>query len=332
VCRRWGILVYQVDDFLSQTVAVRYANSLTGPWSEPVPIWDTHQRDIRLHTFTYGAKAHPHLSQPGELLISYQLNTFKNSEQYDRADIYRPRFLRLSLANSSEPLTAIQRQSSANQARRAEADRLVAQATQQMLLGQYQPAQAALLQASETYKAIGDRAIRGIALNKLGEAQLKLGQFPAAFNSFEAAAEIHQTVHNRVQEGISLDGLGQVHDSQQLYAQALQYYSQALPIRQEVSDRCGEGLTLSRIGRVYSAQGQAAPALVALKEALPVHQEVKNRAGEALTLRDMGDAQIKLGQVADARKSYRAAIALYEQMGDPRELEATQQRLAAARR
>jgi tetratricopeptide (TPR) repeat protein len=326
------ILVYQVDDFLSQTVAVRYANNPTGPWSEPIPIWNTQERDIRLHTFTYGAKAHPHLSQPGELLISYQRNTFKNSEQYDRADIYRPRFLRLPLTNTGEPLTAVQRQSSENQQRRAEADRLVAQATQQMLLGQYQPAQTALIQASETYKQIGDRAIRGIALNKLGAVQLKLGQYQAAFDAYEAAAAIHQTVHNRVQEGISLDGLGQVHHTQQLYAQALQYYNQALPIRREVSDRCGEGQTLSRMGRVYSSQGQAEPALVVFKEALPIHQEVKNRGEEAMTLRDTGDVQLKLGQVSDARKSYRAAIELYELMGDPREVEATQQRLAAAKR
>ena len=46
----------------------------------------------------YNAKAHPHLSRPGELLISYNVNTFDFWGDFFRdADIYRPRFIRLKL-------------------------------------------------------------------------------------------------------------------------------------------------------------------------------------------------------------------------------------------
>jgi len=47
----------------------------------------------------YGAKAHPHLSAPGELLISYHVNTFDFWENFSAGgvDIYRPRFIKLPL-------------------------------------------------------------------------------------------------------------------------------------------------------------------------------------------------------------------------------------------
>lgn len=90
------ILVFQLDA-LSKTIAVRYADSPTGPWGAPVPVWDCPEDTLTADTYTYGAKAHPHLSQPGELLISYHVNTFEFAEHFSDADIYRPRFVRLPL-------------------------------------------------------------------------------------------------------------------------------------------------------------------------------------------------------------------------------------------
>ena len=44
-----------------------------------------------------GAKAHPALSGPDKLLISYHVNTFEFDEHYQNADIYRPRFITVPL-------------------------------------------------------------------------------------------------------------------------------------------------------------------------------------------------------------------------------------------
>ena len=48
---------------------------------------------------TYNAKAHPALSGPDELIISYNVN---GDDCFRYADIYRPRFLRLAMVESEE--------------------------------------------------------------------------------------------------------------------------------------------------------------------------------------------------------------------------------------
>ncbi|MGI8532073.1 MAG: hypothetical protein ACR2KN_03650 [Geodermatophilaceae bacterium] len=50
------------------------------------------------NTYTHNAKAHPNLSTPDRLLISYNVNTFDFGENFSNADIYRPRFIWLPLS------------------------------------------------------------------------------------------------------------------------------------------------------------------------------------------------------------------------------------------
>jgi hypothetical protein len=88
------LLVFQLDA-LGRDVAVRYGASPVGPWGSPIPIWRAPEPDLDPDIYTYGGKAHPHLSQPGELLISYHVNTFDFWDHFANADIYRPRFIRL---------------------------------------------------------------------------------------------------------------------------------------------------------------------------------------------------------------------------------------------
>lgn len=92
------MVVHQLDT-LSSTVAVRYGASPIGPFGKPIPIWLCPEDDMTPDTFVYGAKAHPHLSAPGELLISYHVNTFDFWENFTAggSDIYRPRFIKLPL-------------------------------------------------------------------------------------------------------------------------------------------------------------------------------------------------------------------------------------------
>jgi hypothetical protein len=90
------INVFQLDA-LSTTIAVRYGASPTGPWGPIIKVYDCPDTVIGKNVYTYGAKAHPHLSAPGELLISYHVNTFSAGQNVKNADIYHPRFIRLPL-------------------------------------------------------------------------------------------------------------------------------------------------------------------------------------------------------------------------------------------
>jgi hypothetical protein len=92
------MVVHQLDT-LSATVAVRYSSSPVGPFGKPIPVWLCPEDNLTPDTFVYGAKAHPHLSAPGELLISYHVNSFDFWENFRAGgkDIYRPRFIKLPL-------------------------------------------------------------------------------------------------------------------------------------------------------------------------------------------------------------------------------------------
>jgi hypothetical protein len=90
-------LIFQVMG-LSDKVGMRIGDSPVGPFGEIQEIWRTPEADKGL--FCYNAKAHPNLSKPGELLISYNTITldFWNDIQKD-AHIYRPRFIRIKWGN-----------------------------------------------------------------------------------------------------------------------------------------------------------------------------------------------------------------------------------------
>lgn len=87
------ILVFQ-EMGLSDKVGVRIGDSPVGPFSDIITVWTAPEWQKGL--WTYNAKAHPNLSKPGELLISYNTITpdFWNDIQKD-ATIYHPRFFKL---------------------------------------------------------------------------------------------------------------------------------------------------------------------------------------------------------------------------------------------
>lgn len=92
------LLTYQQDDFLGPDVTVRLGAGPTGPWGPVVPIYTIPETALDPDVFAYGAKAHPHLSRPDRLLVSYHVNTFDFWDHFKDADIYRPRFVELPLA------------------------------------------------------------------------------------------------------------------------------------------------------------------------------------------------------------------------------------------
>ena len=49
--------------------------------------------------FTYAAKGHAHLSRPGELLITYMINSRDFGQIFREAGLYRPRFVRVAVEN-----------------------------------------------------------------------------------------------------------------------------------------------------------------------------------------------------------------------------------------
>jgi hypothetical protein len=90
------IMVFQREG-VSNKVAIRLGSSPFGPFGPIIDIFDVSD-DLKEspNFFPYNAKAHPVLSKPGELLISYNINSFKFFDEIgDFPQLYRPRFIKL---------------------------------------------------------------------------------------------------------------------------------------------------------------------------------------------------------------------------------------------
>lgn len=81
----------------SGDIAYRLADTPQGPWGPPQVVYSVDLPPGMPNLFAYNAKAHPNLSAPGELLVSYEIDSTDVRDHFDDADIYRPRFIRLTL-------------------------------------------------------------------------------------------------------------------------------------------------------------------------------------------------------------------------------------------
>ncbi|MCX5882456.1 MAG: DUF4185 domain-containing protein [Deltaproteobacteria bacterium] len=92
----WYVMVHSEDGFGSH-ILIRMAQHPEGPWSQPFPIYQVEDVLKNKAFVTYAAKSHACISRPGELLISYVINAIDFDMVSQNADLYRPRFIRISL-------------------------------------------------------------------------------------------------------------------------------------------------------------------------------------------------------------------------------------------
>ncbi len=91
------ILVIQ----MGSSVAYRIGESPVGPFGIFNIIYDCPEIEISDNIIVYNAKAHPSLSTGNKILVSYNVNTTDLAENFNIADIYRPRFLYLTIDDST---------------------------------------------------------------------------------------------------------------------------------------------------------------------------------------------------------------------------------------
>lgn len=91
------LVLIQSEPFLGRRIFALTAHRPEGPWSQRQEIFEVPDpaRDPRL--MTYAAKGHAHLSRPGELLVSYVINSSDFGQVVNDASLYRPRFIRVPL-------------------------------------------------------------------------------------------------------------------------------------------------------------------------------------------------------------------------------------------
>ncbi|UJH90626.1 hypothetical protein LZ575_17875 [Antarcticibacterium sp. 1MA-6-2] len=88
-------LIYQGGG-INPNIFMQLGDTPAGPFGEKQEIWNTSQEVDDPDLFTYNAKAHPAISGPGELLVSYNVNSFKFFEIIEsKPNLYRPRFVKI---------------------------------------------------------------------------------------------------------------------------------------------------------------------------------------------------------------------------------------------
>lgn len=86
-----AVFTYDVN---TPYVAFALGETPYGPFSKPQTIFHTpEQARFKSTTYTYNAKAHPHLSSSKEVLVSYNTNTYNFEHNMSSRLIYRPRFI-----------------------------------------------------------------------------------------------------------------------------------------------------------------------------------------------------------------------------------------------
>ena len=97
----WGdrekFALVQSEGGFGRRISLRTADRPEGPWTEPAAVYTVDELSASSNYFTYAARAHNELSQGNELLVSYIVNSLDFGEMVHRADIYRPRFIRVKL-------------------------------------------------------------------------------------------------------------------------------------------------------------------------------------------------------------------------------------------
>ena len=89
------LLVF-TQDVMSDRIAYKVGNSPIGPFGETVVFYQApEERAMGDNVRVYNAKAHPHLSAPGLLLISYNVN--RPGQLPRTTNQYRPRFIELPI-------------------------------------------------------------------------------------------------------------------------------------------------------------------------------------------------------------------------------------------
>ncbi|MFB2876741.1 CHAT domain-containing protein [Floridanema aerugineum] len=222
----------------------------------------------------------------------------------------------LPLGETTPTILSAMAQTTTNQQRKAEADRLYQLAEQQYRQSQFREAIRNLEQALVIYREIGDRRGEGTTLTGLGAVYRSLGQYPKALEFYQQSLAIRREVGDKAGEGTILSSLGSVYYSLGEYPKALEFYQQALAIRREVGDKAGEARILNNLGEVYRNFGQYPKALEFYQQSLAIRREVGDKAGEGTTLNNLGSVYYSLGQYPKALEFYQQALAIHRQVGN----------------
>jgi CHAT domain-containing protein/tetratricopeptide (TPR) repeat protein len=259
-------------------------------------------------------ETHPELLDDG--LVAAMLEEAENLRRFGQLNNAN------RLMNCARILLRMNDNTSVAVTRKAEADRLLEQGTQQFNISQFREALQSWEQALTIYREIGYRQGEAGSLGNLGSVYQSLGQFHRAIEFHQQSLEIAREIGYRQGEADSLDNLGNAYQFLGQFHRAIEFHQQSLEISREIGYRQGEPNSLGNLGLVYQSLGQYHKAIEFYEQSLEIEREIKNRQGEAASLGSLGNAYQFLGQFHRAMEFLEQQLEISREIGD-RQGEAT---------
>jgi hypothetical protein len=94
------LITQDTTEKFNTNIVAYFSCSPQGPFTGKTTVYSTPETGANgsygnPNVFTYNAHAHPELSRPGSVVVSYNVNSFVNTDHYRDVTIYRPRFVDL---------------------------------------------------------------------------------------------------------------------------------------------------------------------------------------------------------------------------------------------
>ncbi len=207
-----------------------------------------------------------------------------------------------------------------NEADRARALGLVAQAEQENNVGRTEEARQAYAEAEAIFEDQEDfDGMAQVALG-LGNLEGSLGQSGAAHDAFARAREFSQRSGNQGAEAIVLVALGDLEKTTLQFEAARDSYREARAVFAMAPGADGGGHVVLELDSLAAMPDGEAAARRALEEARLLYQQIEDPAGIALVALTTGDLERRLGNNPMAYTQYRDAIVLVMMGEDRRQL------------
>jgi DNA-binding SARP family transcriptional activator len=171
-------------------------------------------------------------------------------------------------------------------------------------------------QALAILRETGDREDQARAANNLAFCYAILGRYQEAVPALLDALELQRELGRRYGEAVALCNLGEAYVELGRHDEAVTRSQEALAIVREVGSVRYEGYALYNLGRAHLALGHPAEAAELFDQALAIQRSAGDRYGEAQVLQRIGNAHAQAGRLAEARDTWTRACSLFEVLGE----------------
>lgn len=184
------------------------------------------------------------------------------------------------------------------------------------LVGRWDDARAAFLEALATARSLGDRAAEARCQAALGELHRKRGEYDLAAEWLDRGRATFESLGDEAGVGQVLHVGGSMAAQRGDYARAEALYLDSLAIRRRLGDKPAIGGLLSNLGIVARYQGDLGKARALHEEGLAIRRELGDRRAIAVSLNNLGNVALDRQDYTEARSRLEEAVGLQREVGD----------------